>query len=409
MKPDLASAIWLRSPAIQSVFDAVDCGGDETRVVGGAVRNALLAFPVADIDMATTALPHTVVKRCKSAGLKVVPTGLDHGTVTVFSQGKRFELTTLRQDVETFGRRAHVKFGRSWTEDARRRDFTLNALYCDRRGAVFDPLGGLEDCLARRVKFIGDPRQRIREDYLRILRLFRIHATYSEGPVDPEGLAACREEREGLHCLSGERIRMEMSRLLLAPAGPDCIQLMQQQGILQCVLGEDVRIDRFLWLSSYLNPADEDADALLALAALVGLSDAAIHQISDHFRLSNAERERMVGALAAERHVAGLNGRFDAEDICRLLYRHGRQGSVDGVRLAFADKRTTKDDPAFKKLLGDLKERPVPVFPVKGGDLIAAGASPGPALGQALARLEAQWLESGCQLDRATLCASHSK
>ena len=202
----LQQAEWLKSPGIQAVFAAIEQEGDEARVVGGAVRNTLLGHPVPDVDIATTASPETVMERARAAGLKPIGTGIDHGTITVVSSGYPYEVTTLREDVETFGRQARVVFGRNWTRDAERRDFTLNALYVDRHGRLHDPLGGLDDCLNRHVRFIGDPDTRIREDYLRILRFFRIYAAYGAGDMDADGLGACLRQRDGLRHLSAERI-----------------------------------------------------------------------------------------------------------------------------------------------------------------------------------------------------------
>ena len=231
-------ADWLDAPALVAVFDALERDGDTVRAVGGAVRNTLLGLPVSDIDLATTALPEQVVERARAAGLKPVPTGIDHGTVTVVSHGQPFEVTTLREDVETHGRAATVRFGRSWTHDAARRDFTMNALYVDRHGGLHDPLGGLGDLQARRVRFIGDPHQRIREDYLRILRFFRFHAQYGEGSPDVEGLAAAAAEVEGLSLLSAERVGQEMRKLVVAPGALATLQVMARCGILEAVLGE---------------------------------------------------------------------------------------------------------------------------------------------------------------------------
>ena len=216
--PDLSQADWLSRPATQAVFAALTAHGAEARAVGGAVRNALMGTPVKDVDIATTALPADVMRLATQAGLHAVPTGFEHGTVTVVAQHVPFEVTTLRRDIETFGRHARVTFTTDWTEDARRRDFTMNALYCSADGTVHDPLDGYADVLARRVRFIGDARERIREDFLRTLRFFRFVAEYGNGaPPDPEGLAAAIAEKAGLSGLSGERIRAELLLLLAVP------------------------------------------------------------------------------------------------------------------------------------------------------------------------------------------------
>src|SRR5947208_8276845 len=212
----LDDALWLRSGPTARVLELLSGNGEEARVVGGAVRNALLKIPVGDIDIATTALPDEVIRRAKAAGIKSVPTGIDHGTVTLVVNGRPFEVTTLRQDIETFGRKAKVAFGRDWIGDAQRRDFTINGLSVDADGVVHDHVGGLEDILAKRVRFIGDPDRRIAEDYLRILRFFRIHAAFGAGEPDRAGYLACIRGRAGLAGLSAERIRLEMRKLLVA-------------------------------------------------------------------------------------------------------------------------------------------------------------------------------------------------
>ena len=228
----LDDAGWLASGALPRLLAVLDCDGEEARVVGGAVRNALLGMPIAEVDVATTAVPEEVVKRVTAAGFKPVPTGIEHGTVTVVIDKHPFEVTTLRKDVETYGRHAKVEFGRDWKADAERRDFTINALSATRDGAIYDYTGGLDDLGHRRVRFIGDPAKRIAEDYLRILRFFRFHAAYgtSDHP-DAVGLAACIAGRDGLDQLSRERLRMEMMKLVVAPHAVPTLISMTDSGI----------------------------------------------------------------------------------------------------------------------------------------------------------------------------------
>src|SRR4030088_1659123 len=216
----LGDAPWLRSGPAARVLRLLNGHGEEARVVGGAVRNALLKIPTGDIDIATTALPEEVIRHARAAGIKSVPTGIEHGTVTLVVEGQPFEVTTLREDTETFGRKAKVAFGRDWVRDAERRDFTINGLSVDAAGVVHDHVGGLDDISARRVRFIGDPDQRIAEDYLRILRFFRIHAAFGAGEPDRAGYIACIRARAGLANLSAERVRMEMIKLMLAEDAP---------------------------------------------------------------------------------------------------------------------------------------------------------------------------------------------
>ena len=234
---NLGDAVWLTQGPLARLLAVLDRDGEEARVVGGAVRNALIGEPIAEIDVATTAVPDEVLRRVTAAGFKPVPTGIEHGTITVVIDRHPFEVTTLRQDVETYGRHAKVAFGRDWKTDAERRDFTINALSAARDGTVYDYVGGLADLEARRVRFIGDPAKRIAEDYLRILRFFRFHAAYGHGHPDPEGLAACIAGRDGLDQLSRERVRMELMKLLLAPHAAPTLTAMTDSGLLVRFIG----------------------------------------------------------------------------------------------------------------------------------------------------------------------------
>src|SRR5580692_1878276 len=224
----LDNAHWLKSGAIARVLALLDGEAEEARVVGGAVRNALLKLPIGEIDIATTALPAEVIRRARAAGIKSVPTGIDHGTVTLVVDRQPFEVTTLREDIETFGRKAKVAFGRDWARDAERRDFTINGLSVDGQGVVHDYVGGFADIAARRVRFIGEPDQRIAEDYLRILRFFRIHAAYGSGEPDRSGYLACIAARGGLASLSAERVRMEMLKLMVAQGAAGAVVAMSE-------------------------------------------------------------------------------------------------------------------------------------------------------------------------------------
>src|SRR3984893_1102003 len=233
----LENAPWLKSGPAARVLQLLNRNGEQARVVGGAVRNALLKIPTGDIDIATTALPDEVIRRARAAGIKSVPTGIEHGTVTLVVDGQPFEATTLREDTETFGRKAKVAFGRDWVRDAERRDFTINGLSVDAAGVVHDHVGGLDDILAKRVRFIGDPDRRIAEDYLRILRFFRIHAAYGAGEPDRNGYLACIRLRAGLATLSAERVRMEMLKLVIADGAAGAVAAMADGGLLLPILG----------------------------------------------------------------------------------------------------------------------------------------------------------------------------
>src|SRR6266702_677384 len=233
----LDDAPWLRSGPAARVLELLNGNGEEARVVGGAVRTALLTIPTGAIDLATTAAPDEVIRRAKAAGIKSVPTGIEHGTVTLVVDAQPFEVTTLREDTETFGRKAKVSFGRDWVGDAHRRDFTINALSAGADGVVHDYVGGLEDIAARRVRFIGHAEQRIAEDYLRILRFFRMHAAFGTGEVDRAGYLACIAGRAGLATLSAERLRMETLKLLVADGAPGAVVAMADGGLLLPIFG----------------------------------------------------------------------------------------------------------------------------------------------------------------------------
>src|SRR5215831_17489485 len=259
---------WLREGELARILALLDCDGEEARVVGGAVRNALLREPLGDIDVATTALPQEVMRRVEAAGFKAVPTGLEHGTITVVAAGQPFEVTTLREDVETDGRHAKVAFGRDWRRDAERRDFTINALSAARDGTVYDYVGGLADIAARRVRFIGDAATRIAEDYLRILRFFRFHAAYGEGAPDPAGVAACIAGREGLEQLSRERVRMEVIKLLGARHPVPALAVMTEAGLLDQVLAGVPQLASFANMMKLEAALGLGADPVRRLGAL---------------------------------------------------------------------------------------------------------------------------------------------
>ena len=270
----------------------LDGVGEEARVVGGAVRNALLAEPIGEIDVATTALPTEVIRRAQAAGFKAVPTGIEHGTITVVVHGQPFEVTTLREDVETFGRHAKVAFGRDWKRDAERRDFTMNALSAARDGAVYDYVGGLADVAARRVRFIGDAAARIAEDYLRILRFFRFHAAYGEGAPDPAGLAACIAGRAGLDQLSRERVRAELLKLLLAKRAVPVIAAMAEAGLLDRVLGGVPLLASHAKMGTLEGTLGLAPDAMRRLAALAVSVVEDAERLRERLRLTNAESAR---------------------------------------------------------------------------------------------------------------------
>lgn len=379
---------------------AIAARGFAARAVGGAVRNALLGLPVTDIDIATTARPDEVVAAAGAAGLKAVPTGIAHGTVTVISAGSAYEVTTLRKDVETHGRHATVAFTDDWTADARRRDFTLNALYCSAGGEVFDPLSGYADLVARRVRFIGDAGERIREDYLRILRFFRLTAAYGQGPPDRPGLDACVRERAGLAVLSGERMREEMLRLLAAPRGPALIGAMLDYGLLPEVLGLAPRpglLARLARLQAALGLAP---DAVLRLAALAVEVPEDAERLRSRFRLSNEDTARLVRASI---RAPAVNPNAPESAAKAYLYAEGAVPFQESVLLAWARSGEAPASSAWRARFALPERWQAPRFPIGGADVMARGVPAGPRVGELLRALEAWWIAGGFTADEGAL------
>lgn len=394
----LAGAEWLRRPQTRAVFAALTADGAQARAVGGVVRNALLGVPVNDVDIATTAVPADVVKLAQNAGLHPVPTGFEHGTVTVVADKIPFEVTTLRRDIETFGRHARVKFTTDWREDAMRRDFTMNALYCDAAGTVHDPLGGYADLKARRVRFIGDARERIREDYLRILRFFRFLAQYGDASVpDAEGLAAARAEKSGLAHLSGERIRAELLLLLAAPGAVPALRAMRNAGIIVLLLGVEGNVEAVERLTAIERHLPQEPDAILRLAAL---SAGTPVNLRERLKLSGHEGERLAAAL---RCSPALDPRRDERAAKELIYRHGAAAFADAAIVDWARSQADVCDVARKER-ATLPERwTAPPLPVRGADVMARGVPAGPAVGRIIAAFEDWWIASGFPADEIAI------
>lgn len=399
--PNLAAADWLRAPMTQTVLAALRAAGHEGRVVGGAVRNALMGKPVGDIDIATTALPKEVIRAAKAAGLHVLPTGLQHGTVTVVCDHTPHEVTTLRRDVATDGRHATVAFTSDWAADAARRDFTFNALYCDAAGRVHDPLGGYPDLVARRVRFIGSADARIAEDYLRILRFFRFHAEHSSGPPDAEGLAACLRGRHGLDRLSGERIRVELMKLAIAPGALATLGVMAGHGLLGQVLGCEPGIGELARLTRIEAALALPADALQRLGCLMPDTAEAVAQLERRLRLSKADCAVLAAAVQAGDLGLSLVPPEAAAKV--ILYALGPAAWGRAVPVRWARSGAGQDDAAWRALWELPLQWAVPVFPVAGRDLLALGLPPGPAVGAILRQLEAEWIAGGFAAHRAAL------
>lgn len=400
-EPLLADAPWLIAGGTARVLQLLNADGEEARVVGGAVRNALLGLVPGDIDIATTALPDDVMRRAKAAGIKCVPTGIDHGTVTLVIDSKPYEVTTLREDTETFGRKAKVAFGRDWVKDAERRDFTMNGLSVDADGVVHDYVGGIADAKARRVRFIGDPDQRIAEDYLRILRFFRIHAAFGAGDPDRDGYLACIRGRAGLASLSAERVRMEMLKLLVAGGASAAVRAMAEGGLLQALTGGVVYTGPLTAMIAIEHELGLAASSTRRLAALAVAVTEDAKRLAARLRLSNAETK----ALDSMGHRWWRLATKDEANARRLLYRLGAERYHDRVLLAWA--RAGGDVTSTRwRALAELPQRwTAPKFPLKAADFIARGLAEGPALGHVLTLAEDAWLAADFPLEQAALAA----
>ena len=372
--PQLADAAWLKAGEVARLLSLLDCNGEEARVVGGAVRNALLRLPIAEIDVATTALPDEVTRRVVAAGGKAVPTGIEHGTVTAIIDHRPIEVTTLREDVETFGRKARVVFGRDWRTDAERRDFTINALSATAAGAVYDYVGGMDDIEARRVRFIGEPRRRIEEDYLRVLRFFRFHANFGEGAPDSAGLHACIMARAGLDTLSREaRGRAELLKLLLAPRATATLAIMAECGLLGMVLPGVAFLASFENLVEAEAAQDAAPDPVRRPGALGVWVKEDAERLTSRLRLSGAESERLL-ELEDWWRVAP---EADGQPAHALLYRLGPQSFLDRVLVAWTRSDAGAADNNWRQLASLPLRWTVPGFPLKAADLIARCTRPG--------------------------------
>jgi poly(A) polymerase len=395
----LDRAPWLKAGAAARVLTLLNADGEEARVVGGAVRNALLDLPIGDIDIATTALPEEVTRRAKAAGIKSVPTGIDHGTVTLVIDAHPFEVTTLREDTETFGRRAKVAFGRDWARDAERRDFTINGLSVDAEGLVHDHVGGLEDIAARRVRFIGEAARRIAEDYLRILRFFRIHAAYGVGPPDRGGYLACIAGRAGLAGLSAERIRVEILKLMVAGGAVGAVDAMVEGGLLLPIFGGIAYTGPFAALISVERALGLVADPIRRLGALAVAVTEDARRVASRLRLTNTETKALDSMGHRWWRLAGM----DETTARRRLYRLGESAYRDRLMLAWARSGERSDALPWRELAGLPQRWSAPKFPLKAADFIARGIAQGPELGQVLALAEDAWLAAEFPLDRSSL------
>jgi poly(A) polymerase len=411
---------WMTEPATRALLDALDQAGVKARFVGGCVRDALLGHPaaeIADIDLATPARPEEIAAVLGGAGIKAVPTGIAHGTVTAVVPPRHYEITTLRRDVETYGRRAKVAFDADWAEDAARRDFTINAIYLDPDGTLHDPVGGLADLAAHRVRFVGDPATRIAEDLLRVLRYYRFEARFGTGSGDAAARVACRAAAPLLPKLSAERVAQELLRLLAVADPVPALRMMQEDGVLAAVLPEATRLDRLarlIGLEAMLpsgscphpNPPPLAGEGRVGvsrrLAALVDVDADGIAAMADRLRLSNAFRDRLVGL--ARPWPLDPDGNPRAQRL--VLYRLGADRYRDLALLTAAGGRM--DEARLGELLALVAAWKPPQFPIAGHDVTARGISPGPRVGQLLAELRHWWEEGDFVPDRAA-CLAHLK
>jgi len=371
----------------------------EARFVGGAVRNALLGAAVADIDIAVPMPPSEVLARLVAKNIKVIETGMDHGTVTAIAGTHAFEITSLRRDVETDGRHARVVFTDDWAEDAARRDFTINALYASASGEIFDYATGVEDLIAGKVRFVGDARARIAEDYLRVLRLFRFHAWYGKGEVDAEGLRAAAQAKDKLKSLSAERVAKEMLRLLEAGNPTPVLRVMAATGILSELLPGALQLPRLERLVEIDADNFSPRDGVLRLAALLPEDGEAAHAAADALKLSNADRTRLEQALSGERIAAHLS----AKDARRLLYRIGVARFRDKVWLAWANAPKAASAIQWRMLLTMADNWHRPRFALTGLDVMQAGVPEGPEVGRILAKIEDWWVGGDFAADEGAL------
>ena len=382
-KADLA---WLRDDAVLRLVEVFDEVGDDLiRFVGGCVRDSLLGHTLHDIDIATRLVPDEAMRVLSDAGVKVIPTGLDHGTITAVIDKRAFEITTLRADIETDGRHASVEFTQDWARDARRRDFTINALYLTPGAEIFDDTGGCEDLAAGVVRFVGDAQHRIREDYLRILRFFRFSARFAN-EYDDNGLDACAREREGLSQLSAERIGNELLQILSLPNAADVAAKMIEVGVLAELIDHAPDIAALTGVKA----TAPNTNGVLALAALYPSGDASLwHRLV----LSNAQKARAQAALENRDILTGCfeGGSCDVRALRATIYQMGQAEFCDAALLAVGAKVMVNEE--YHRVINLAQDWETPKFPLSGKDITAAGIDPGPKIGMILKSIERQWIE----------------
>jgi poly(A) polymerase len=384
---------WMNLPATRAVIEALEARGFAgcARFVGGCVRNTLLKQPIDDIDIATTLTPDEVMAALEAAGIRAVPTGVDHGTVTAVSDGRPYEITTLRKDVSTDGRRAVVAFTNDWAEDAVRRDFRLNALYADAEGRIFDPTGhGVADAQAGRIVFVGDAMTRIREDYLRILRFFRFHAWYGRGEPDSAALAACKALKGMLSGRAAERTQKELLKLLAAEDPCAAVRLMAATGVLGAVMPQVKALGRFEGVVAIESGQLFENDPELRLSAMIPDDPRVAQDVAERLRLSNALKDRLIAAAGREPRIVSW---MSPRQTRRAVYAIGARAFIDRVKLAWAASDRPAAAPQWRALIPLAESWTPPPFPLTGEEVIAAGVPKGPLVGQVLREVEDWWID----------------
>ena len=400
---NLKQCPWMRTSAVLALFDALPAGS--LRFVGGCIRNALWDQPVGDVDLACQLEPEVLIKALDAAKIRYVPTGIEHGTVTAVIDGTPYEITSLRRDVETDGRRATVNYTTDWAEDAQRRDLTVNALYADVSGQVFDPTEqGLEDLTSRKFRFVGKANERVQEDYLRILRFFRFLAWYGgEEKVDAASLKACREHQKGIKKLSVERIWMEMKKLLSAPDPVRACHIMLTNGVLETVFPEANNVDGLEALVKLERREGFEADPLLRLMAMSAREPLQMALLAKRLKMSKNESNRLRGWSDDD---AQLSTDMAERDRLAAMYKSGKSVISDRACLRAAGEADPIQSARWMALAKLASEWEVPTFPLTGKDLASAGVPNGPAMGKALKALEALWVRSGFSTEKPQLLAA---
>ncbi len=397
----LRQAEWLQRESVRKAFDILAGNENQTKAVGGIVRNTLLGNPTGDVDMASKFTPNEILDRAQKAGVKAIPTGIEHGTVTLVIDGETIEVTSLRKDVNTNGRHAEVVFGGDWKDDAQRRDFTFNAMYVGPDGELLDPLNGLKDCLDREVRFIGDAKQRIKEDYLRILRFYRFFAHFGSGRPEADGLRATVALKSGLDRLSPERVWQELKKLLSAKDPSRALLWMRTTGVLAAILpeGEKWGIDAIHGVVAAEQDLEWSIDPMLRLKSILPPMPDKMAALGKRLRLSNAE----VDQLQKWAMVEGINADMPEQDLKAAIYWGDKDAIIAALQLSLASTRAKSAESleavekaaGYLKLLNIAKDWNAPTFPVKGQDLLELGHDAGPELGAKLKALESSWVASG--------------